>query len=492
MIMSKLTTANPQDFFGFFEEIAQIPHPSFKEERISDYLVAFAKDRGLEHYQDEVGNVIIIKEASEGYEDKPPIILQGHMDMVCEKEPGCKKNMEKEGLDLYVEGDYIRARSTTLGADDGVAVAYALSFLDSKTLRHPRLEFVCTTMEEVGLRGANAIDVSMLRGKRLINIDSSGEAVITAGCAGGCSYDVMLALEKTQNKTSEPNGNIMAELTINGLSGGHSGLEIDKCGGNATHLLSEILLTLHQHAPFSLVTLEGGLKDNAIPRDAKALMCIPKKAVSDFEKTVLHYEQILTNIYADTDPDISIRFKALSEENCEDKDILSVSDTTKVLSLMQALPNGVQKTLSGENGCVVLSLNLGVCELKQDGLLLRYCLRSNIPGGVERLINKIESVGASYGATGKTEGNYPEWAYKKDSPLREAIIRAYETVGGYTPQVEVVHAGLECGVFAGKIDDLDAVSIGPDAPDIHTTEERLSISSAARLYDILVHVIEEG
>ena len=272
---------NPKDVFRFFEEISRIPRPSYKEKAISDYLISFAQARGLEHYQDSLYNVIIIKEASPGYEEEEPIILQGHMDMVCEKEPGCLKDMEKEGLDLLVEGDYLSAKGTTLGGDDGIAVAYALALLDDQTLKHPRLEFVCTVCEEVGMDGAHAIDCSPLKGHLLLNIDSEEEGVVLAGCAGGGHAEVTLPLIR-ENVSLSP-----VLIKVSGLKGGHSGTEIHKGRMNATTLMARVLRFLSGEMELRLADLIGGTKDNAIPRETSA-----KLYVADPEKAVLLLAQL--------------------------------------------------------------------------------------------------------------------------------------------------------------------------------------------------------
>ena len=472
----------PKEVFRFFEEISRIPRPSHHEEKISDYLADFARERGLYCEQDELHNIIIIKEASPGYEEEPPMILQGHMDMVCEQEAGCEKDMQTEGLDLVAEGDFLSARGTTLGGDDGIAVAYALAILDREDLPHPRLEFVCTVCEEVGMEGATGLDVSCLKGKRLLNLDSEEEGSFLAGCAGGCTMELHVPVEREAVK-----GQVL-RLEISGLKGGHSGTEIDQGRANANRLMLQWLKALHEKVPFRLVSLEGGSKDNAIPRSCACRILLPEEttAASAAAAAALEGENIAGE-WEQAEQDL--RLACSAEEIRTDSGALGAGETGELLTRLLSLPNGVIAMCQEPEGLVETSLNLGVLKLEEQGLLLRYSLRSCVDRQLDLLLEQMEQKAKEMGALTKTSGRYPAWEYQKASPFREKLIGIYEDMYRRTPEVAVIHAGVECGILAAKIPGLECVSIGPDILDIHTPAERLSISSAKRTYEFILRVL---
>lgn len=477
--MSVLGELEPKNVFRYFEEICGIPHPSYKEKKISDYLVAFAKEHHLEYEQDALYNVIMIKEATPGYEDVEPIILQGHMDMVCEKKPDCAKNMEEEGLDLAVDNDYVYAKGTTLGGDDGIAVAYALAILDDDTLQHPRLEFVCTVCEEVGMEGASGIDVSKLKGKKLLNIDSEEEGYMLASCAGGCSAKITLpvSFEKAQG--------LIMELSVTGLTGGHSGTEIDKERGNANVVMSRILRDIGRIADLRLVSFDGGKKDNAIPRECRVKILVSSQQAKKVRTQLKTLAGRIKDELSVSDPNLQIE---ITEEHEGEVSCLGSADSQNVIGLLQSLPNGIMRMSRDIPGLVETSLNLGIVSLG-DTLVLCYAVRSSVGSAKEDLLSRLSCVAESRGASVEFSGNYPAWEYRKDSTLREDMIRIYEKMFGVKPVIQAIHAGLECGIFAGKIEGLDCVSMGPDILDIHTSEERLSISSTKRMYEYLLEVL---
>ena len=455
--MGVLSNLEPKEVFAFFEEISQIPRPSHQEEKISKYLLHFAKERGLEHYRDEKHNVIIIKEASEGYEAEPPIILQGHMDMVTEKAADCDKDMTKEGLDLYVDGDWLRAKGTTLGADDGIALAYALALLDSPTLKHPRIEFICTVSEETDMGGAHAVDVSMLKGNRMLNLDSDEEGIALAGCAGGGDVDLNLPVRREAFRGEH------VLIEVSGLSGGHSDYS------------------------FRLVTLAGGAKYNAITREASAeLVLADSVSTSAFREAVRAEETVLQNEYAGTDPSLSFTTKVVDSGAAA----LTAESTEKVLGLMEALPYGVQRMSADIEGLVETSVNLGITELSAETFTLKYSVRSSVATAFRAVVDKIEFVASCFGASSAVHSEYPAWEYVRESVFRDEAAAIYRELFGKELSVQAIHAGLECGILSGKIKNLDAVSIGPDMKDIHTPEERLNIPSTKRVYDFVVKIIE--
>lgn len=479
--MAVLEHLEPERVFHYFEEICGIPHPSYKEKKISDYLVRFAQEHGLKYHQDGLYNIVIIKEATPGYEEVEPVILQGHMDMVCEQEPGCGKNMEEDGLDLAVDGDYICARGTTLGGDDGIAVAYALAILDDDALRHPRLEFVCTVSEEVGMEGASGLDVSMLKGRRLINIDSEEEGYMLASCAGGCRACVSLPVTFSEGEGCE------LEIAVSGLAGGHSGAEIDKERGNANMLMGRLLRDAGRMADIRLVSFGGGSKDNAIPRECRAVILTSAEQAGRVQEEMERAAEKIRAELSVSDPQLEI---AVAARGLTSALSLSVSDTGRVIGLLQSLPNGVMRMSRDIPGLVETSLNLGIAKLEEGQLTLCYAVRSSVGSAKEDLTRRLACTAEAYGAGVTFTGDYPAWEYRRDSFLRETMISVYEEMFGRTPTVQAIHAGLECGIFAGKIEGLDCVSMGPDILDIHTTEERLSISSAARMYAYLVKVLD--
>ena len=477
--MGVLSNLEPKEVFAFFEEISQIPRPSHQEEKISKYLLHFAKERGLEHYRDEKHNVIIIKEASEGYEAEPPIILQGHMDMVTEKAADCDKDMTKEGLDLYVDGDWLRAKGTTLGADDGIALAYAL--LDSPTLKHPRIEFICTVSEETDMGGAHAVDVSMLKGNRMLNLDSDEEGIALAGCAGGGDVDLNLPVRREAFRGEH------VLIEVSGLSGGHSGMEIGKGRASAALLIARVLTALRRDYSFRLVTLAGGAKYNAITREASAeLVLADSVSTSAFREAVRAEEAVLRKEYAGTDPSLSLTAKVVDS----DAAALTAESTEKVLGLMEALPYGVQRMSADIEGLVETSVNLGITELSTEVFTLKYSVRSSVATAFRAVVDKIEFVATCFGAGSEVHSVYPAWEYVRESVFRDEAAAIYRELFGKELSVQAIHAGLECGILSGKIKNLDAVSIGPDMKDIHTPEERLNIPSTKRVYDFVVKIIE--
>ncbi len=480
--MGVLSNLEPAEVFRYFEEICGIPHPSYKEKKLSAYCVEFAKERGLEVNSDELGNVVIIKEATPGYEKAEPLILQGHLDMVCEKEPDCEIDFENEGLRLVAEGDTISAAGTTLGGDDGIAIAYALAVLASDTLEHPRIEAVFTVSEEVGMEGAAAVDLSMLKGHKLLNIDSEVEGHLLTSCAGGCRANVMLPAAR------QPWEGGVYELTIGGLKGGHSGIEIDKGRANSNMLMGRLLLALKDETSYSVVSMQGGLKDNAIPRETKALIVVEKGDEERFQTLIAETGGIIRREYETADPDISIHAEKKGEETVT---ALTKECRDRALSLMNLLPNGVQAMSAEIAGLVETSLNLGVLTLDEGGLTLRYALRSSVQTARDFLAARMRLLTEQLGGSMTIEGCYPAWEYRKDSPLREDMVRIYRELFGKEPVIEAIHAGVECGLLADKIPDLDAVSFGPDMTGIHTTQEKLSISSVKRMWDYLVEILRQ-
>ena len=493
-----LENIKPERVFYYFEEISRIPRPSYHEKEISDYLVSFAKDHGLEYIQDELYNVMIIKSASAGYEDKPAIVIQGHMDMVCEKTSDCQKDMEHEGIELVLEGDILSARGTTLGGDDGIAVAYALALLEDDTLKHPRLEVVITVSEEVGMDGARGIDVSPLQGRIFLNIDSELEGQCLASCAGGGTCHISLPINREDEKNLVLDGHSIDiapeavysdkktyRISVLGGKGGHSGAEIHMGRANATVLLGRVLREIDLACDWRLVSLTGGNKDNAIPREAHAIIMTDE--VNKLTGVIDRLDNAISKEFSATDQMLHL---SCEEAVCDVKPMTKES-TKRSLLLLSSLPNGVRRMSRDIEGLVETSLNLGITSTDEKKLMLGFSLRSSVASAYDALKKKVTFVAEGLGAVVEMRGEYPAWEYVADSPLREKMIEIYRDMTGKELKVLAIHAGLECGIFAGKLPGLDAVSFGPDIWDIHTPDEHLSVSSVERVYRFIRRIIEE-
>ena len=478
--MSVLENLGPEKVYHYFEEICNIPHGSTNLDRISSYLEKFAADRDLWYVRDASNNVIIIKEATPGYEDVEPIMIQGHMDMVAVKKPDCDIDLWTEPLRLKVDGDYIYAEGTSLGGDDGIAVAYALAILDSEDIKHPRVEVVITTDEEIGMEGATAIDLSMLKSKRMLNIDSEEEGILLTSCAGGLRADCNIPVSKEQKDGQ------FYRVEIGGLTGGHSGAEINKERGNAIKLLARVLGTVQDSVEFQIADIYGGEKDNAIPREACAIVCVADQQANILMDKINELDAILKNENQTKEKNLYVQIR---KDVKEQKAVLTTESTNRVISFLMALPNGIMNMSMDIAGLVETSLNVGVLELKEDMLVSKSALRSSIETAKEYLLKQVENVTKMVGGSIETSGDYPGWQYNPDSKLRALMIEVYKEMSQKDPQVEALHAGLECGIMISKIPGLDCVSFGPDILDIHTTEERLSISSTNRMWDYLLEIL---
>ncbi|MBR5596887.1 MAG: aminoacyl-histidine dipeptidase [Lachnospiraceae bacterium] len=478
--MSILGHLEPANVFRFFEEICNIPHGSGNMTQISNYLVNFAKERNLEYYQDSIKNVIIIKEATNGYEKKEPIMLQGHMDMVAVKKPESSIDMATEGLRLVVDEDIIYAKDTSLGGDDGIAVAYELALLDATDIKHPRIECVFTVDEEVGLNGAAAIDLSVCKAKRMLNLDSEEEGIFLTGCAGGMRVDCQLPLKR------EMKDGALCEIHIGGLCGGHSGAEIHKGRANSNTLMGRFLVHAGKKVAMNIVDMEGGLADNAIPRETK--MQVVVSDVEALNAEVQAFDKILKTEYATKDPNI---FAKISVKEVGSYEAVCDVDSKKTGELIFLLPGGVQAMSGDVEGLVETSLNMGQLSMKKEQINLGFSVRSSIESAKYMLVEKLYALTESYGGSCKSTGDYPGWAYRVDSPLRDGMVKIYTEMFGCEPKIEAIHAGLECGFFLGKIPELDCVSIGPEMKDIHTTEETMSISSVKRTWEFILKILEQ-
>ncbi len=468
--MSILGDLSPARVFHHFEALTAIPHGSGNTKKISDHCVLFAKEHGFSYEQDEWNNVIIRKPASVGYEDHPTVILQGHLDMVCEKDPDAAIDMEKDGLMLAHDDNYVFARGTTLGGDDGIAVAMALAILEDDSIPHPPLEALFTTDEETGMFGAEGLNIKKLAGKTLINVDSEAEGILTVSCAGGARSELSLAL------VSLPLNKDCIRVTLGGLAGGHSGTEINKGLQNANIMRARFLKNL---PAMRIVSIAGGSKDNAIPREASAVISID----ADLNAAA---DAFVKENRVETDPGLMIRIENAGKQ----EKAFSEEDSARILGLLTTVPNGVQAMCEDLPDLVETSLNLGILTSSVDGIKASFAVRSSVNQAKLDLMKKLEETSSAFGGSYADYGHYPAWEFRKESRLRDVMVEAFEKLYGKKPVVEAIHAGLECGIFSDRIQDLDAVSIGPDILDIHTSREKLDIASVRRTYDYLLEILK--
>lgn len=480
IIMAVLENCEPKRVFHYFEEICKIPHGSGNTKQISDYLVQFAKDHDLKYIQDEMNNVVIYKPGTAGYENAPTVIVQGHMDMVCEKRPDVDHDFTKDGLNLSVEGDYVSANGTTLGGDDGIAVAYGLALLESDTIAHPPLEVFITVDEEIGLLGAVGFDCSVLKGRRFINLDSEAEGSLWISCAGGLSGISHIPVTRLEAKGEK------LTVKISGLMGGHSGSEIDKNRANANSLLGKFLHGLDAKAGYELISVQGGQKDNAITRESIAELLTVKENVETVKEYAASMQAAWREEYAGTDEGITV---TVTEEGEQDVKVLHPTSKEKVVFFLVNVPYGVQKMSGTIKGLVETSTNIGILKTSENEVLGSSSIRSSVETARDALSDKIEYLTEFLGGEYERQGVYPAWEYRKDSPLRDKMVEVYEEMYGQKPNVVAIHAGLECGLFYKKMEGLDCVSLGPDMKDIHTSEEVLSVSSTERVWKYLVKVL---
>ena len=467
--------------FHYFNEIAKIPHGSHHTKEISDYLVGFARERGLPVVQDDANNVIISKSASKGYEDAEPIALQGHMDMVLARDPEKKTDLLTEPVTVIEDGDWIHADGTTLGADNGIAVAMMLALLDDDTLVHPLVECIFTADEEVGLIGASAIDLTGLRSRRMLNLDSESEGVFCAGCAGGADVVCTLPVKKKMRS-----GRILS-VKISGLTGGHSGSDIHKGGANAIRLLARALYSVYGTVPFRLVSINGGDANNAIPTNAEARILFAEKDYSeDIAKLFQDAGSTFAAEYKFTDPDLVL--SAVTEESGE-AECVSGKKTGKILKYLMALPTGVTHMNPVIKGMPQTSLNLGIIRAFSDRLQVELMVRSGVNSQTGYLCDRLACISSGFGWASEVRSSYPAWEYRKDSPLRDLACAVYRELTGAEPLVEVIHAGLECGILSGKVPGLDCISAGPNMQNVHTPRERVMRSSVKNVWNFVLALL---
>ena len=477
-----LKDLQPRKVFEYFEAISAIPRESGNEQAISDYLVSFAKDLGLEVHQDAANNVYIKKPATPGYEHLPTVILQGHMDMVCEKNKDTVHDFEKDGLKLFIDGDWIGAEGTTLGGDDGVAVAFQMAILADSTLKHPEIECFITTDEERGMTGVANMCPEYLDGKILINIDNEKEGEFIVSCAGGAKAYSTLAFTREPIKV----GSDVCKITINGLKGGHSGAEIHLERANAHILMGRVLQSISKKADFQILKVEGGTKDNVITRECEVWLATSKK--EQVIEVVNEMQNIFKEEYVVQDPHIKVTCEMVTSENMPEA--MDGQSAQKFMNYLLAVPNGVMGYAQHIKGLVETSLNLGIVKMDENTIRFASAVRSSVVSRKAELLARLEAVADAFEMTFEVKGDYPAWQYNEHSRLRELAVALFEKMYDKAPTVTAIHAGLECGFIAEKCPGLDMISIGPDLEKIHSPQERLSISSTKRVYEYLLQLLE--
>lgn len=478
--MNILSNLEPKNVMHYFEELSAIPRASKHEKQISDYLVEFAKGKGFEVVQDKHLNVIIKKPATPGYENVPTLILQGHMDMVCEKNQDIKHDFSVEGIKLQVVGDLIKGTGTTLGADNGIAVAFALALLDSN-LPHPSLEVLITSDEEMGMTGALNLDGSLLKGKLMINLDTEEEGQIYVSCAGGARTDLEIPVA-WNDSTKETKA---IQFQIRGLQGGHSGADIHLQKGNSNKLLGRLLNELRKTEKFSLVEIFGGAKDNAIPREADATVCFENCDLNKIKAIVAKMDAMFKDEYRVTDADVRIDMKEITATKS-----MTAESTEKVVNALVLHPNGIKTWSMDIVGLVESSLNIGVIIQNESSVVFRSAVRGSVESRKLEIIEEIKSLSNIIGAKCDDNSHYPAWEYNPESKLRDAFCEVYEKEFGKKIELKAIHAGLECGVLSEKIPGVDIISFGPNIKGAHTPEENVSIKSINNVWDYFIKGVE--
>ena len=478
--MLEIKDLKPNRVFYYFEKLSAIPRGSGNMEAVAQFCVDFANKHNLKYNIDAANNVVIFKNGTPDYESSSPIILQGHLDMVCQKTTDSKINFLKDGLDLYIDGDFIKARGTTLGADNGIAVAMVLAILESHNIAHPPIEAVFTTDEEVGMIGARQLDMSILKSSRMINLDSESDGVVTVSCAGGSDFKVNIPLKTVQKQGQK------VTLCISGLQGGHSGVEIHKGRVNADILGGRILNYLKSNIDFDIISLNGGDKSNAIPNSFYVELCVTDSTM--FCHLAQEYIEIIKNEIYEREKDFTVQ---ITPESNGEYSVLEKDIKNKIIYTLVCVPNGVCEMSASISGLVETSLNLGVLQTNKSSVIMHFALRSNKQSALIFLQEKLATFFENQNLEYETFGHYPPWEYREKSNLRELYCDTYYQMFNQKANVEAIHAGLECGVFAGAIKNFDCISIGPALYDVHTTREKLSVSSTQRLFELIIKMLEK-
>ena len=475
-----LAGLQPQLVFKYFEEISQIPRGSGNEKEISDYLRKFGEDLGLETIQDEALNIIIRKPATKGYENAPGVVLQGHMDMVCEKNKGTNHDFTKDPLQLRIDGDYIYATDTTLGADNGIAVAMGLAVLASNDIEHPALEVLVTVDEEAGMSGAMALDGNLVKGKYILNLDSEEEGHLLVSCAGGVTALSTIPVEFKDADSSK----VAYSLEIKGLLGGHSGMDIIKQRANSNKLLGRLLNLIS--IDFDLAKVEGGSKNNAIPRESDCVLMINPSDKETFISDVERITATFKHEFSTSDPGLEV----ICNETTSPSKVLNCDSKSRVISMLNIIPNGIQTMSMDIENLVESSTNIGVLRTTDSAVTFECAVRSSVGSLKTDITNRMELLTKQLNGTLQLISDYPAWEYAKNSQLEKMCIDAYKNLTGNEPIIMALHAGLECGLLLEKKPHAEAISFGPNMYDVHTPNEHLSISSTENTWKFLLAVLK--
>lgn len=470
----------PKEVWKYFEEISKIPRASKEEKQISDYLLNFGKEIGIEVVQDENLNIYMRKKATSGYENGEGVIFQGHMDMVCEKNDTTTHDFKKDPLKLRVEDGKVYATDTTLGADNGIAVAYILALMASTDIAHPQIEALITVEEETSMNGAKSFDGSFFKGKYLINVDSTYDSKLLVSCSGGLRSSV---IKKVSFESVEGYG---FEVKIRGLKGGHSGIDINKERGNANKILGRILKDIEEKfGDFNILSLSGGAKDNAIPRESECVLCFKENK----EGFIEFIDCIKKEIGNELEGEENFHIISNSIGEIRKQDAISLNDSKDLINLMYLMPNGIRKQSISIKELVITSNNFGVIEQKEDKVVFKNAIRSSIESSKWDLAREIECISSAFSAEAKREASYPAWEYDKNSKIREIAKEVYKKMFGEEMEVYAIHAGVECGLIKEKLPHLDMVSFGPIVQDNHTPDEWVLIESVNKVWNFIKEIL---
>ncbi len=477
--MSVLSHLEPKRVFHYFEEITKTPHGSGNTDKISEFCENFAKENCLKYIRDQFNNVIIYKNGTKGYENSEPIILQGHIDMVCQKAENKAIDFFNDGLDVFVDGDFVKADGTTLGADNGIAVAMIMAILESENYPHPPIEAVFTTDEETGMDGALGLDMSILKGKKMINLDSEEDDTMTVSCCGGLCLKAEIPFERKSMLGSK------VILVIKGLQGGHSGVEIHKGRVNANSLMGRVLNHLRNGVAFNLISFNGGDKTNAITNLCKAEFLTENP--SALTKEISSFISVLKKEFSSREPNFTAEIDVI--ENAREN-IIDGNIADKFISVLATAPQGVMTMSADIPDLVETSTNLGVVVTEENNLVIRHSFRSNKASAIEYLKEQVTALYRNINCSIECYGEYPSWEFKSNSALQELYKECYKEHFNKDVNVAAIHAGLECGVFSSAIEGLDCISIGPNMFDVHTVNEKLSVSSTENLFNVLLSLLK--
>lgn len=477
-----LSSLKPAHLWNHFEEICNRPHPSRKEEKVAQYVLSFAKQNGLEYQTDDFGNIVIRKSATSGKENLTPVVLQGHLDMVAEKNADVKHDFDNDPIQPFIEGDWVKAKGTTLGSDNGIGVAAALAVLEDKTLVHGPIEALFTLDEETGLNGAQALKPGFLKSKILINLDSEEDGALYIGCAGGQNTFVKF----TSKPGEAPTNTVALEIKITGLKGGHSGLDISAGRGNAIKLMARLLHGLDYKFGIKLVSINGGSKHNAIPRESFAVVRVNKKNVEEALNYINEYNKIVKDELASAEPQLNVA----SNEIKSRAKVMDKTTAANLINSLYAVQNGVIKMSADIEGLVETSTNLAVVTTKGKTVEIILSQRSSVETEKKDISNSVASVFHLAKAEVKQGDGYPGWKPDIHSPVLSVMKNVYKNRYGNEPEIKAIHAGLECGIIKERFPDMDMISFGPTIMGAHSPDEKVQISAVEKFWDLLVDTLK--